>query len=1058
MSSSTNNNLIAKLKGRENFDEWKISAQSYLVIKGLWKNISTAPSENATADQLEADLKAKSELTLLIDPQNYSYIADKTTAKSAWESLVDAFEDSGICRKVSLLQQLVSMKLKNCSSMESYVNQMLLLSIKVKKAGFVIGEDIIASLILGGLTANYRPMIMGIENSGKALTVDFVKNILLQEISSDASENAFFAKKKFNKQRKCFECNELNHIARFCPNREANKKSDNDINSKNDSSKASRAFIASFFVNEQHSKDWYFDSGSTSHLTHDVAILENAFQSVKKEVITANKDVMFVESVGDVNETILLNNEPETLRIKNVQYVPNVIANLISVSKIVESVNSVLFHNRGCEVFNADKEVIATGSLINGMFKLDVLRNPDNIVCAVKEADDKVLLWHRRLGHLNYRSMCEMRDGSVIGVSFKNNSNVLKNCEICAKGKHARRSFKSSMNHSANLLDMIHADLCGPMEETSIGGAKYFLTFIDDFSHKVFIYFLTSKTEVLSKFIEFKNWAENQVERRIKIFRTDNGTEFCQEKVKNICIESGIQHQRTVVYTPQQNGVAERMNRTIVERARCLIFDADLDKSFWAEASNMAVFLINRSTCSFLVDTTPEEVWTGNKVDLTKLKVFGSPVMAHVPKPHRKKWDAKSIKLIFVGYDNDKKGIRCIDPSTKKLIVSTDVIFMEGASQVNVSNFDDDKYRFFPEFDEDNDMTEPQLQQELGPDLGPEPEDSPNVSIVDLTSLNSTMVDLNASSSSSDDSQIYTDASMLDNTHDSRVDPTYTTRANVRDILLDGPSSRTRYRTFDLNNHFAIFSFITSDPLTLQEALANEHGDKWQQAIRDEYDSLMKNDTWILTDLPIGKKAIKNKWVFKTKTDNMGNITRHKARLVAKGCSQKPGIDYKETYSPVVRYCSIRYLISVAAQYNLDIHQMDVETAFLQGDLHDEIYMTQPEAYSDGSSKVCKLNKPIYGLKQASREWNMKLSAALNNANYKRSNLDPCIYYRMNENLMIFLAIYVDDLMIFCNDSKMRNELKTTLMKQFKMKDIGLSSYCIGLHISRDNNGIYIDQ
>lgn len=246
-------------------------------------------------------------------------------------------------------------------------------------------------------------------------------------------------------------------------------------------------------------------------------------------------------------------------------------------------------------------------------------------------------------------------------------------------GKQSRLPFKCSKikSQTKGVLDMVHADLCGDMEEISIGGALYFLTFIDDFTGKTFIYFLKSKKEVVEKFIEFKVWAENQFGHKIKVFRTDNGTEFCQSKIEKFCLANGIHHQRTVVYTPQQNGLAERMNRTIEERARCLLFDAELNKTYWAEAANMAVYLINRSVCSALVNKTPEEVWSGNKVDLSQLQLFGSEVMVHIPKQRRKKWDRKSSKLIFVGFDCDRKGYLCIDPVTKKLTVSRDVIFLE---------------------------------------------------------------------------------------------------------------------------------------------------------------------------------------------------------------------------------------------------------------------------------------------------------------------------------------------------------------------------------------------
>lgn len=244
-------------------------------------------------------------------------------------------------------------------------------------------------------------------------------------------------------------------------------------------------------------------------------------------------------------------------------------------------------------------------------------------------------------------------------------------------GKQARLPFEKSESRSTELLQLIHSDLCGPMENESIGRSRYMLTFIDDFSKKVFCYFLRQKSDAFERFIEFKAMVENQTGKRIKIIRSDKGTEYIPEKFNKYLAKEGIQHQLTCPYTAQQNGVTERYNRTIVERARCLLHDAGLPKIYWAEAMNMAVYLINRSVCATCTNKTPEEVWTGKRTNLSDLRIFGSTVMVHVPKEKRKKLDFKSMKLIFVGYDNDTKGYRCIDKSTRKFFISRDVIFHE---------------------------------------------------------------------------------------------------------------------------------------------------------------------------------------------------------------------------------------------------------------------------------------------------------------------------------------------------------------------------------------------
>ncbi|XP_055905018.1 uncharacterized protein LOC129940649 [Eupeodes corollae] len=189
---------VEKLKGRENFDVWKIAAKSYLVIRGLWDCFENELDAAATPVQIATDLKAKSELILLLETQNYSYIADALSAKSAWDSLTNAFEDTGLSRKVDLLKQLVELKLNECDSMEDYVNKMVMTSLKVKKAGLKIDDEVVASLMLAGLPADYKPLVMAVENSTKILTCDAVKTLLLQEVKYNpkSTDSAMFCETK----------------------------------------------------------------------------------------------------------------------------------------------------------------------------------------------------------------------------------------------------------------------------------------------------------------------------------------------------------------------------------------------------------------------------------------------------------------------------------------------------------------------------------------------------------------------------------------------------------------------------------------------------------------------------------------------------------------------------------------------------------------------------------------------------------------------------------------------------------------------------------------------
>ena len=227
--------------------------------------------------------------------------------------------------------------------------------------------------------------------------------------------------------------------------------------------------------------------------------------------------------------------------------------------------------------------------------------------------------------------------------------------------------------------------------------------------------------------------------------------------------------------------------------------------------------------------------------------------------------------------------------------------------------------------------------------------------------------------------------------------------------------------------------------------------------------SLKENNTWTLTTLPAGRKAIACKWVYDYKYDSSGKIIRHKARLVAKGFSQRYGLDYHETFSPVMRYKSMRLLLSLVANRDMELKQMDVCTAFLYAPIEEEVYMQQPEGYEEGGPQlVCKLNKTIYGTKQANREWNKMINNHLISMGFRRCISDTCMYVRDTKSGgKIMMGLFVDDILI-AYDKRDESEwlgLQKQLMSRFKMKDLGDCKLILGMRVTRDriNKTLTID-
>lgn len=239
------------------------------------------------------------------------------------------------------------------------------------------------------------------------------------------------------------------------------------------------------------------------------------------------------------------------------------------------------------------------------------------------------------------------------------------------------------------------------------------------------------------------------------------------------------------------------------------------------------------------------------------------------------------------------------------------------------------------------------------------------------------------------------------------------------------------------------------DPETVDEALSTAEAEGWKKAMDDEYKSLVENDTWKLVDLPQGRKVISTKWIYKRKLDISGKIERYKARLVVKGCSEQKGIDKAESFQSV-RYGSVRFLLAMAAKFDLEIDQMDVATAYLQGELKEEVFVQQPVGFDDGSVRVCLLQKYVYGLKPAVKAWNQKLRATLINAEFKCSKVDTCIYYKVDAENILIVALYVDDLIILSNNSHAKQHIKDTLKATFNMTDLGPAKFVLGIHIEQD--------
>ena len=513
---------------------------------------------------------------------------------------------------------------------------------------------------------------------------------------------------------------------------------------------------------------------------------------------------------------------------------------------------------------------------------------------------------------------------------------------------------------------------------------------------------LSNVYQVFQCFLERKALVEKATKKKVRTFRTDNGGEYTSSQFENYLKAEGIRHELTVHKTPQQNGVAERLNLTLVEMARSMLLNSKLPKKFWGEAILTAVYLKNRTPVKAL-NKTPFEVWHGKKPKVNHLRMFGSDAYAHVPRDERVKFDTKTRKCIMIGYGNVTKGYRLYDAIEGKIIYSRDVQFNEKVEEC-------------PQNTEDTAKSDYQLTVE------------------------------------------FSEGSEIEMDHD----VTQSEQVKESSLLEPRRSTRTRRQPNYYGQESSNVCEVPQSPVSYREATTGPDKRKWETAMETEMTSLRENHVWDLVKLPVGKKTVGSKWVYKVKTGADGSVQRYKARLVAQGFTQQYGIDFDETFCPVVRQESLWLLMALSVRYGLSIHQVDMTIAFLNGTLEDEVYMQQPKGFECPGKEefVCKLNKSIYDLKQSPCFWNSTLDAFLKEMQFTQTASDPYIHYRKAGKDIMFIGVYVDDIILAAKNEKQLKQVKEDLSNKFDITDLGELKYFLGIKVeqNKESGSIWIGQ
>ncbi|KAH9697399.1 hypothetical protein KPL71_023589 [Citrus sinensis] len=817
---------------------------------------------------------------------------------------------------------------------------------------------------------------------------------------SQAKKDDVSVKEKM-KKRKCFYCKKQDHYIRDCAEKKRDEKErtgDAAVASEDSSDDGYHSADLLVASNSNIKGQWVLDSGCSFHLCPDKSLF-HTYKSVDGgRVLMGNNNVCKIVGMGSV-KIEMFDGSVQTL--SDVRHAPRLKRNLISLGMLDGMGYSFKSENSGLKIMKGT-EMVMKGVKKNGLYVLEGSSVPGSAAMPAVSDVNRTMLWHLRLGHMSIRGMQEL---SKQGLLCGDNIDELDFCENCIFGKAHRSKFTKGIHVSKQPLDYVHVDLWGPAQVPSLSGGRYFMSVIDDYSRKVWIHILKTKDQALEKFKIWKTLVETQ-----------SGFK-----------EWGVRRHKTVRFTPQQNGLAERMNRTLIDKTRCLLINSKLPRSLWAEAVSTASYLVNKSPSSAIGFKTPEELWSGRPGKYEHLRVFGCPAYVHV---RQGKLDARAIKGVFVGYPDRVKGYRVWCKEANKCLISRDVQFNEVAM---INNSD--------QATSANDINTSDTQATIETEQGEKIE-------VELSKDYEDQIQPEAVEAETQDAEV-TEGEVPQVT-----DLQQYQLARDRERRHTRPPARYAYADMVACALMSAEDVAIEEPNSYREAMSSKNSRNWIKAMREEIDSLVRNQTWILVPNPGNRKIVSCKWIFKKKEGIPGvEDSRYKARLVARGFTQKEGIDFNEIFSPVVKHSSIRILLAMVALFDLELEQMDVKTAFLHGNLEEKILMSQPEGFEEQGHEeyVCLLKRSLYGLKQSPRQWYRRFDQFMISNGYSRSKYDSCVYHRIiNSGGAVYLLLYVDDILIAGKDLSDIKELKNLLKGEFEMKDLGSAKRILGIDIVRD--------
>lgn len=787
---------------------------------------------------------------------------------------------------------------------------------------------------------------------------------------------------------------------------------------------------------------WVIDSGATIHCVGDLSLLTSVYYKHHPVMVkVADNRCIRAHAVGTAQIPFTdSKGKTQLITLHNVIYHPHFHTNLLSVRKLWRD-NRITCR---FDPYNYMKDVSSGNKYYFSNTKQYTTAHV-GLVTALSTVDSDIL--HSRFGHTSSRRLTNMKSRSVNFPSCTSSdlNHDHTSCDACQAGASRRKPFPKRTNNPYTYFgEKLSSDLCGPFPK-SIDGYTYMLNIVDASTNILAIYFLRSKSskEVIDAFKLFLSEYKHYLPIDVKPIRwhTDNGGEFISDDLEFFCDEFAIRRSFSIPYAAPQNAHAERMWGILLRTMRVMLAESHVHESFWTYAASHACYLHNIMPSTRLAgEISPYQALYKMPPTVDKIRVWGCSCWYYLPEHEREsKISPRALPAVHLGLDPKRNGYIVYIPHLHRITSAYHLVFQE---------------RKFLHFTPEGIVNVPRKIRPLS----------------DVESTYREPRDESSPEHTSDKMCDHPDCTLPK--HGDNVPHSYEQRP-TRDLGPNNPRYPDRPRPSyaelvmsveDVSEQLLtvnpedILSDITT-PNTYDEAIKSRHSHRWRESMDIEIKDLLKHDTWTLVprdEVPSSHRITKSRWVYRVKLHKDGSIERFKSRFVVCGYSQIQGVDYTHSFSATMRATSFRLLLALATKEKLKLEHFDVTNAFTQSEIDKVVYVEPPKGYPqhDAHGKPCvlKLNKALYGTKQASRMWQFKLRSHLvDNMGCTNSIHDPCLFSRRVDDGIIVVGVYVDDIIVAHNGSKHLEWFtkQFTGPKGFRGKHVGNLSWFLGVEVTQ---------